>query len=107
MEAIVPTHAYDSEIMGDSTRGGTIPVDLVGGVTLPTLVLCGGASPAWMVDTTRQIADTMPNGRHCVLEGQEHVVTPELLAPVLAEFFADSNEANSRRRAERSGHDRR
>ena len=107
MEAIVPTHAYDSEIMGGSTRGGTIPVDLVGGVTLPTLVLCGGASPAWTIDTTRQIVDTMPNGRHCVLEGQEHVVTPELLAPVLAEFFADSNEANHRRRAERSGHDRR
>ena len=45
MEAIAPTLAYDSEIMGDSIRGGTIPADLVGRVTLPTLVLCGGASP--------------------------------------------------------------
>ena len=96
MEAIAPTLAYDSEVMGDSSRGGTIPVDLVGRVTPPTLVLYGGASPAWMIDIGRQIADALPNGRHRVLEGQEHVVAPELLAPVLAEFFADWNDARRR-----------
>jgi hypothetical protein len=42
-----------------------------------------------MIDIVRQIADAMPNGRHGVLEGQEHVVPPELLAPALAKFFAD------------------
>jgi hypothetical protein len=41
-----------------------------------------------MIDTGRQLADAMPNGRHRVLEGQEHVVAPEVLVPVLAEFFA-------------------
>jgi pimeloyl-ACP methyl ester carboxylesterase len=96
MEAIAPTLAYDSEVMGDSRRGGTIPVDLVGRVTPPTLVLVGGASPAWMIDVGRQVADAMPNGRHSVLEDQEHVVPPELLAPVLAEFFADRNDARHR-----------
>ena len=88
MEAMAPTLAYDSEIMGDGSRGGTIPADLLGRVTTPTLVLVGGASPAWMIDIGRQIADAMPNGRHSVLEGQEHVVPPEQLAPVLEEFFA-------------------
>jgi pimeloyl-ACP methyl ester carboxylesterase len=87
MEAMAPTIAYDSEIMGDS-RGGTIPIDLVSAVTTPALVLSGGASPAWMIDIARQIADTMPNGRHRVLEGQEHVVPPEILVPVLTEFFS-------------------
>jgi pimeloyl-ACP methyl ester carboxylesterase len=96
MEAIAPTLAYDSEVMGDSRRGGTIPVDLVGRVTPPTLVLVGGASPAWMIDVGREVADAMPNGRHSVLEDQEHVVPPELLAPVLAEFFADRNDARHR-----------
>jgi pimeloyl-ACP methyl ester carboxylesterase len=96
MEAIAPTLAYDSEVMGDSSRGGTIPVDLIGRVTPPTLVLCGGASPAWMIDVGRQVADAMPNGEHLVLEGQEHVVPPELLAPVVAEFFADRNDARHR-----------
>jgi pimeloyl-ACP methyl ester carboxylesterase len=45
LETIAPTLAYDSEVMGDISRGGTIPADLVGGVTVPALVLCGGASP--------------------------------------------------------------
>jgi pimeloyl-ACP methyl ester carboxylesterase len=89
LEAIAPTLAYDSEVMGDISRGGTIPADQASIVTIPALVLCGGASPAWMIDVGRQLADTMPNGRHSVLEGQEHVVAPEVLAPVLAEFFAD------------------
>jgi hypothetical protein len=74
--------------MGDSSTGGTVPTDLVGRVTIESLVLVGGASPAWMIDIGRQIADAMPNGRHSVLEGQEHVVPPEQLAPVLEEFFA-------------------
>jgi hypothetical protein len=41
-----------------------------------TLVLIGGA-----------IANALPNGRLSILEGQEHVVPPEALVPVLAEFF--------------------
>lgn len=87
LEAMAPTFAYDSEIMGDGA-GGTVPTDLVGRVTTETLVLAGGASPDWMIDVGRQVADTLPNGRHRVLEGQEHVVPPEVLVPVLAEFFA-------------------
>jgi pimeloyl-ACP methyl ester carboxylesterase len=75
LEAMVPTLAYDSEIMGDST-GGTVPTELVGRVTTETLVLCGGASPAWMIDVGRQVADALPNGRLSILEGQEHVVPP-------------------------------
>ncbi len=96
LEEIAPTLAYDSEVMGDISRGGTIPTDLAGGVTVPALVLCGGASPAWMIEIGRQVADAMPNGRHVVLEGQEHVVAPEVLAPVLVEFFADRNGARPR-----------
>jgi pimeloyl-ACP methyl ester carboxylesterase len=96
LEAIAPTLAYDSEVMGDISRGGTIPVDQASSVTIPALVLCGGASPAWMIDIGRQVADALPNGRHSVLEGQEHVAAPEVLVPVLAEFFAGRNGARNR-----------
>jgi pimeloyl-ACP methyl ester carboxylesterase len=85
--ALSPTMAYDSEIMGDISRGGTIPADLLDAVTIPTLVLVGGASPEWMIDVSRRLAERLPNGRHCVLEGQEHVVPPEVLVPALEEFF--------------------
>jgi pimeloyl-ACP methyl ester carboxylesterase len=89
LEAMAPTLAYDSEIMGDLGTGGTVPTELVGRVTNESLVLVGGASPAWMIDVSRRVAAALPNGRHRVLEGQEHVVPPEVLVPVLTEFFAD------------------
>jgi pimeloyl-ACP methyl ester carboxylesterase len=87
-QALAPTLAYDAEVMGDRQTGGTIPAGLAERVTPPALVLCGGASPEWMIDTARNLADAMPQGRLRVLEGQEHVVPPELLVPVLAEFFS-------------------
>jgi hypothetical protein len=34
-------------------------------------------------------ADALPNGRLRVLDGQVHVVPPEILAPVLTEFITD------------------
>jgi pimeloyl-ACP methyl ester carboxylesterase len=88
LEAMAPTMAYDSEVMGDISRGGAVPTDLAGRVATGTLVLVGGASPEWMIDVAKQLADALPNGRYRVLEGQEHVVPPELLVPVLAEFLA-------------------
>ncbi len=87
--AMAHTLAYDSEIMGDISRGGAIPTDLASTVTVPALVLCGGASPAWMIDVGRQVADVLPNGQLGVLEGQEHSAAPEVLAPVLVEFFSN------------------
>jgi pimeloyl-ACP methyl ester carboxylesterase len=87
MEAVAPTLVYDSEVMGDVSRGGAIPPELLGAASAPTLVLCGGASPEWMIDVGRQVAEGLPDGRLDVLEGQEHVVPPEILAPVLEAFF--------------------
>jgi pimeloyl-ACP methyl ester carboxylesterase len=88
LEAMAPTMAYDSEVMGDIGRGGAVPTDLAGRVRCETLILVGGASPEWMIDVARQVAEAMAHGQYRVLEGQEHVVPPEILVPVLAEFLA-------------------
>jgi hypothetical protein len=42
-----------------------------------------------MTDVGRRLAEVMPRGRHHVMEGQEHVVPPEVLVPVLTRFFID------------------
>src|ERR671911_53544 len=89
LQAMAPTLAYDSEVMGDIGRDGTIPVEQASRVRVPALVLTGGADYPWMTDVGRRLAEAMPNGQHRVLEGQEHAVSPEVLVPVLTEFFAD------------------
>ena len=83
-EALAHTLAYDATIMGDYE----VPAERVASVTTPTLVLTGGASPPWLHETARAIVGLLPEGRHRVLEGQEHNVTPEAIAPALEEFFA-------------------
>jgi len=91
MLANAPTLRYDPyEVMSAPSRAGRTPAEQAAGVTVPGLVLAGGASPEWMLDASRRIADAMPNGRLRVLEGQDHIVPPGVLAPVLAEFL-DAN----------------
>jgi hypothetical protein len=83
LEAVAHTLAYDATIMGD----GSLPTERVGSVTLPTLVMDGGASPAWARNAVQALVDVLPNAQRRTLEGQTHDVAPESLAPVLVEFF--------------------
>ena len=83
MESIAPSLAYDDAVMGD----GLVPEARLASITAPVLSLAGGASPEWMREAARIVADTAPRGTYRVLERQSHMVEPEVLAPVLAEFF--------------------
>jgi pimeloyl-ACP methyl ester carboxylesterase len=82
-EAVAPTLAYDNAIMGD----GSVPTERLASITVPTLVMAGGASP-FMQEAAQAVARTLPNAQFRTLEGQTHEVAPEVLAPVLVEFFA-------------------
>ncbi|MFD5402918.1 alpha/beta fold hydrolase [Streptomyces griseorubiginosus] len=84
MESVAPTLAYDNAVMA----GGLVPRDRLASVTVPVLAVAGGASPEWMREGTRAVAEAAPNGSYRVLEGQTHMVDPSALAPVLAEFFS-------------------
>ncbi|MFC9915283.1 alpha/beta fold hydrolase [Streptomyces sp. NPDC127197] len=85
METIAPSLAYDDAVMGD----GRVPRDRLAAITAPVLALAGGASPGWMRQAARAVADAAPQGAYRVLEGQTHMVDPQVLAPVLAEFFSE------------------
>ncbi len=56
-------------------------------ISVPVLVVAGGASPEWMRAANRAVAEAVPQGTYRVLEGQTHMVEPDVLGPVLAEFF--------------------
>ncbi|WP_432018628.1 alpha/beta fold hydrolase [Streptomyces sp. 1222.5] len=83
MEAVAPSLAYDDAVMGD----GLLPRARLAAVTVPVLSVVGGASPEWMREASRVLADTVPEGTYRVLEGQTHMVEPDVLGPVLAGFL--------------------
>jgi pimeloyl-ACP methyl ester carboxylesterase len=84
-EALAHTLAYDATIMGDYS----LPVARAASVNAPTVVIVGGASFGFMRETAEALANALPDGRVRSLEGQDHNVAPEAIAPVLKEFFAD------------------
>ena len=87
MEKVAHTLVYDGEIMGDNMAGNSLRAEQWAPVTIPTLVIDGGASPAWMHNAAQSLADVLSHAARRTLEGQTHAVDPAILAPVLVEFF--------------------
>lgn len=87
--SVAHTLPYDAAIVDGTLRGEPLPADRWTSVTMPTLVIDGGDSPAWARNAVVALVDVLPNARRVTLEGQTHQYDPEALAPALAEFFAD------------------
>lgn len=84
LEALAPTLAYDSVVLGEDR---SVPTELAAKVRASTLVMYGEANPPFMRDTAVALKKAVPNAQLRMLEGQTHDVKPEALAPVLKEFF--------------------
>jgi len=82
-EALAHTLPYDATIMGDYS----LPVESAARVTVPTIVITGGSSFGFMRETAEALAKALPDGRTAVIEGQEHNIAPEAIAPVLKAFY--------------------
>ncbi len=84
-EAVAPTLAYDAAVMGEDA---SVPIEKAASVTVPALVMDGGASEfSFMHTTALALARAMPHAQHRTLEGQSHEDAASALAPVLVEFF--------------------
>lgn len=83
METIAPSLAYDDAVLGD----GLVPRKRLASIGVPVLSVAGGASPAWMREAARAVAEAVPEGTYRSLPGQTHMVEPDALGPVLVEFF--------------------
>ena len=84
LEAMAPTLAYDSDVLGEGHR---LPTSLLSRVTTPTLVMYGGAGASSMRDAAQAISEAIPNSQLRTMAGQTHGVRPKVIAPVLADFF--------------------
>lgn len=87
LRAVAHTLPYDFRILGDMESGKPLPADRWATVTVPTLVMDGGKSPAWTRNAMKALADVLPNAEYRTLEGQTHMVKAKAHAPVLVEYF--------------------
>lgn len=88
MEKIAHTLLYDQAIMEGKMSGTGMAKGQWDSVDVPTLVIEGGASPAWMRNSAATLAKALPKGQHRSLDGQTHGANPAVLAPVLEAFFS-------------------
>jgi pimeloyl-ACP methyl ester carboxylesterase len=87
LEKVAPTLAYDGAFVADTMSGKPLSPERWGSVSVPTLVIDGGASDTFMHTGADALASVLPNAERRTLEGQTHEVAAEVLAPVLAGFF--------------------
>ena len=87
MEAMAPTLVYDAEVLGTMTNGATLPTDLLGRIRIPVLALYGSLTGDRMKDAAEGIAAGVEHGEILCLEGQHHMVVPDVIVPVVTEFF--------------------
>jgi pimeloyl-ACP methyl ester carboxylesterase len=87
LESIAHSIPYDFAVLGETGSGRPLPKSRWAGISVPVLVMDGEKSPIWMRNAMRSTAETVPGARYLSLEGQNHMLKPEAVAPVLREFL--------------------
>jgi pimeloyl-ACP methyl ester carboxylesterase len=82
LEPLARTLPYDIAV----TAGG-VPADELAKIDIPVLIMGGGNSPAWFKRSVAEQTAALPRSRQRTLSGYDHNAPPEVLAPILAEFF--------------------
>ena len=85
LERLAHTLSYDVLI----TARGPSRIEQVASVRSATLAVDGGASPPWMREAIRTVANAIPNARRRTLEGQTHDVDSKVLARAIEEFLSE------------------
>ncbi len=83
-EAVGHTLAYDSAVLGEDAA---VPTARAARVTVPALLMNGGAGFPFMRETADTLAKAIPNAQRRTLEGQTHDAAADAVAPPLVEFF--------------------
>jgi pimeloyl-ACP methyl ester carboxylesterase len=82
LEPLARTLPYDIAVTADG-----VPTVELAKIAAPVLVIGGGNSPAWFRRSVAEQAAAVPGARQVTLNGYDHNAPPEVLTPVLAEFF--------------------
>ena len=83
LEALTPTLPYDLAV-----AAGGVPTAELTKITAPVLVLGGANSPAWFRRSVAEQAAAIPGARLQMIDGYDHNAPPEVITPILTEFFS-------------------
>jgi pimeloyl-ACP methyl ester carboxylesterase len=86
MAPVAPTLPYDTAFVAPFWTYKPIPAGRWSKATMPALVIGGGKSDEWMQNGQKAIAANLPNATHRTLPGQNHMVAPTAIAPLIKEF---------------------
>jgi hypothetical protein len=83
LEDIAYTLVYEATLLSDMPA----LAELMASIPVSTLVISGGEIQVRMLQAAQAVADALPTASYRYLSGQTHDIIPEVLAPVLEEFF--------------------
>jgi pimeloyl-ACP methyl ester carboxylesterase len=87
LKAIAPTLAYDTALTAPLQQSQPLSKSRWSGIAAPAMIVGGTKSDNWMRNAQKAIAAVLPNASHAELEGQNHMVKPEAIAPMITEFM--------------------
>jgi pimeloyl-ACP methyl ester carboxylesterase len=83
-----PTLAYDTRLVTPLWTYAPPSPETWPNVTMPVLAIGGGKSDAWMRNAQLALSKALPNAIHKTLPGQNHMVAPTAIAPMIKTFLA-------------------
>ncbi|KHF31981.1 putative hydrolase [Paenibacillus sp. P1XP2] len=87
MEETAHTLVYDGMISREVMAGKPLPAGKWSSITAATLAIHGDQSEPMFRDAAQAVADRVKHAEYMALTGQGHDVSPDAIAPVLADFF--------------------
>jgi pimeloyl-ACP methyl ester carboxylesterase len=85
LEKIAHTLVYETMILGNMS----LTTDLTDAIPVPTLIMAGSESPAFLQKTAQWLGHVLPIGQHRILDHQTHDIVPDVVAPVVETFLTD------------------
>ncbi|PYZ94907.1 alpha/beta hydrolase [Salipaludibacillus keqinensis] len=82
MKALAPTLAYDIALTKNMP-----PVERATQISVPTQIIVGEKSPKSIHDVGRQLSNVIPNAKFVQLSGEDHMVNPKALLPLITGFL--------------------
>jgi pimeloyl-ACP methyl ester carboxylesterase len=82
MVELAPTLAYDISLTSHMP-----PIERASRITVPIQIVVGEKSPASIFSVAEQLTKAIPNAKFVQLKGQDHIVDPKALLPMLSSFL--------------------